>query len=179
MLIMSIYTRTGDDGTTGLFGGKRVPKNDKRIELIGLIDELNAWIGMITISVHDNTIEQFLTSIQNDLFTMGSFLAESGADITELLPKVVQIEHAIDQLEKQLPELHDFILPGGSNSSSIIHVARTVCRRVERGLCRVERSALNYPEIIKYLNRLSDYLFVLARYVNKRDGLIDVLWKKK
>jgi cob(I)alamin adenosyltransferase len=183
-----IYTRTGDDGTTGLGDGERRPKYDARIEAYGEIDELNCVIGLarLTTSASDDAdlraIEATLARAQNDLFDLGADLCfppkpgESGA-LRMTGSQVESIEHAIDVLNADLAPLRSFVLPGGSPAAAALHQARTVCRRAERAivaLASIEGESVGAP-VIAYVNRLSDYLFVAARYANKR-GAEDILW---
>jgi cob(I)alamin adenosyltransferase len=189
---MKIYTKTGDAGDTGLFGGPRVPKDDLRIEAYGTVDELNAVLGLArsqstTASAQDKLpveIDALLAGIQHALFDLGSQLAtpdpKSRGTSFITTKQIEALEHAIDRFETQLPPLKNFILPGGSPSAAWLHLARTFCRRAERRvvtLIQREQEKLS-PEILIYLNRLSDLLFVLARAVNQSAGQSDVLWKK-
>jgi cob(I)alamin adenosyltransferase len=161
---MPIYTRTGEDGTTSLFGGKRVSKSDPRVDLYGSIDELNSWIGFIN--------DSRLTEIQHDLFTIGSILAGWHGDLKTIEPRIHQMELWIDEMDKKLPELKHFILPGGSRRAAQVHITRTVCRRAERIAVSQHADSL----IIKYLNRLSDLLFTLARFINKQGKIRETVW---
>ena len=169
MRISKVYTRTGDDGTTGLVGNERVSKDDARIVAIGDVDELNSWIGVLRSDycVMDETSWAFLSFMQNDLFNVGGELAMPPE--TLLTPdRVAAIEVEIDTLNKQLPPPRDFIMPYGDNGVAWIHVARTVARRAERSLIALNRvSHVNAPAI-QYLNRVSDFLFVLARHVDRQ-----------
>lgn len=167
---MKIYTKTGDKGFTSLIGGTRVPKYHLRIESYGTVDELNSYIGLIRdqeISAHDST---FLKEIQDRLFTIGSSLAadleKSKMVIPDLLPEDIDLlEQEMDAIDSQLPELKHFILPGGSTSISYCHVARCVCRRAERLTVHLAEESVVDEKVIVYLNRLSDYLFTLARKI--------------
>jgi cob(I)alamin adenosyltransferase len=179
---IKIYTKTGDDGTTGLVGGSRVKKFDIRLEAYGTVDELNTWIGVIRSFDVSDEIKKLLIQIQNKLFNIGSRLAsdEKGDSFTANLAisqdDISVLEVAIDQFEKDLPELTNFILPGGDMAVAQCHVARTVCRRAERRI--LEFSELNavQPEIIKYINRLSDFLFVLSRTLSASHGAEETQW---
>jgi cob(I)alamin adenosyltransferase len=175
-----IYTKTGDDGTTGLFGGARLPKDDIRIEAYGTVDELNSVIGLLMASIPDRQIDQLLQTIQSRLFTVGANLAsQPGKDMItpDLLDEDVKlIEVSIDKMQETLPELKHFIMPGGSSSVSAAHLARTVCRRAERRCVTLSRSSDVEPIIILYLNRLSDFFFVLARWLGAREGVEEVKW---
>ena len=178
---MKIYTRTGDDGTTGLFGGPRVKKHDPRIQAIGQVDETNAAIGCALALLDDaSAIPAGVQRIQHDLFDLGADLAtpeDSRATVQRIgTDHVKDLEALIDRLEQDLPPLRNFILPGGSPASAQLHFARTVCRRAERALARAfEHDSLN-PFTLQYLNRLSDVLFVLARWLNRAQNTDDVLW---
>ncbi|MEO8414444.1 MAG: cob(I)yrinic acid a,c-diamide adenosyltransferase [Ginsengibacter sp.] len=178
-----IYTKTGDKGRTSLIGGTKVFKNDLRIETYGTIDELNSWIGFVSDAVNDFSANHILKEIQDRLFTIGSSLAcdpekESKLLIPDLHEDDVRLlEKEMDTMNETLPVMKHFILPGGHSSTSITHIARSVCRRAER-YC-VNLSLHNgdvEPLIIKYLNRLSDYLFVLARYVSHLHNVPEIVW---
>jgi cob(I)alamin adenosyltransferase len=179
---VKIYTRTGDDGTTGLLGPGRVGKDSLRIDAYGTVDELNAVIGVARASRIDRGADEVLAQIQNDLFAVGSSLADPSPDgpfHSALKPdRTTALEHLIDTLEAELPPLRQFILPGGTPAASRLHLARTVCRRAERLVVALTRLAHEpvAPTIPIYLNRLSDLLFVLARAVNHRAGQTDVPW---
>lgn len=175
-----IYTKTGDDGTTGLFGGTRLPKDHIRIEAYGTVDELNSVIGWLISTIPDKHIDNLLLTIQSRLFTVGSNLASDPAKemITpDLLEDDVRlIEESIDKMQESLPPLKHFIMPGGSPSVSAAHLARTVCRRAERRCVSLSHSSGVEPVIILYLNRLSDFFFVLARWLGAREGVAEVKW---
>ena len=179
-----IYTKTGDDGTTGLVGGSRVKKYDVRLEAYGTIDELNASVGMIRSFKLPAEAENYLLEIQNKLFNIGSRLAsdEKGNAFTEKLSitekHISFLENAIDEMEEELPELTHFILPGGDLAAAQSHVARTVCRRAERRILEFSELEIVQPEIIKYINRLSDFLFVLARKMAANSGIEEKRWKQ-
>ena len=176
---MKIYTKTGDAGETGLFGGGRVPKDDARVRAYGEVDELNAWIGF-AIAIHLPTFESnVLEVIQRDLFSIGAELATPDrAKLRAALDAatVGALERVIDSYDPKLTPLKNFILPGGSPKAAALHVARTVCRRAERSVVTLARSQPVNPLIIQYLNRLSDLLFVLARAVNMQTGHDDIPW---
>ena len=176
---MKIYTKTGDAGETGLFGGGRVPKDDPRVQAYGEVDELNAWIGL-AVAIHLPTFEaNVLESIQRDLFTIGAELATPNpAKLRTSLDAatVSALEGVIDSYDPKLKPLKNFILPGGSPKAAALHVARTVCRRAERSVVTLAREQQINPLIIHYLNRLSDLLFVLARAVNMQTGHDDITW---
>ena len=171
---MKIYTRTGDHGQTSLFGGTRVAKHDARIEAYGTVDELNSFLGAVT------GVDE-LPSIQSDLFEIGAHLASPG---TSRFPgvdpsRIEFLEKRIDAMESELAPLTTFILPGGSAAAAQLHIARTVCRRAERRVVALEDESDATRSTITYLNRLSDYLFVAARYANLKAGVSDVPWSKR
>ncbi len=179
---MKIYTKTGDTGGTGLFGGARIPKNSLRIDAIGTIDELNACIGTARSQIRDAEIDNLLHRIQNELFNIGADLAtldtHAKSDELRISPDFVRtLEKDIDRIEHQLAPLTNFILPGGSVAGSTLHLARTVCRRGERSIVSLADAESINPAILPYLNRLSDFLFVLARLVNHRHGQPEPLWE--
>ena len=177
---MKIYTKTGDDGTTGLQGGSRISKSNPRIIAYGAVDEINSSLGIVLSNTLDNDISELLTKIQNDLFVAGSDL--SNTDITtknRITSKMVEyLESKIDQFEKELTPITKFILPGGHPVASQVHFARTVTRRAETMVIVLSEKENVNAECKKYLNRLSDLLFVLARIINKRNGITDVFWKQ-
>ncbi len=179
-MALKIYTKTGDDGTTGLFGGARLPKDDIRIEAYGTVDELNAVIGMLISSMEEDQMSSLLQTIQSRLFTVGSNLASDPSKdmITpDLLDAdVQQIEDAIDRMQEGLAPLKHFILPGGSQAISIAHLARTVCRRAERRVVTLAHQSAVESIIILYLNRLSDFFFVLARWIAAQEGVEEIKW---
>jgi cob(I)alamin adenosyltransferase len=172
-----IYTRTGDDGTTGLADGTRVPKHALRIECYGTVDELNSVLGLAARSSREETsLTTILARVQNDLFDLGADLStpgEEGLRITQA--QVDALEHDIDRLNQQLQPLESFVLPGGSELAAWLHVARTVCRRAERAMVLLAAQEPLTSPVIPYVNRLSDLLFVMARWANGR-GEDDVLW---
>jgi cob(I)alamin adenosyltransferase len=179
---MKIYTRTGDDGTTGLIGGSRVKKHNIRLESYGTIDELNSYIGVIRSMQTDQHADQILEVIQNKLFVIGANLAtdESISLIKKQLPckkaDIELLEKEMDRMNNDLPELRNFILPGGSQAASFCHVARTVCRRAERKIVELAENAEVDANLIKFINRLSDYLFVLSRKINLDQKTPEILW---
>jgi len=178
---MKIYTKAGDDGSTGLIGGERVSKSDPRIECIGAVDELNAVIGWAAVGAED--LLRSLRAVQDELFVIGSQLAYSGEQPPAKLPSLEEssigrLEMEIDSATAALAPLRNFILPGGSETGARLHVARAVCRRAERVVVAFSHDRPVPPIVVTYLNRLSDWLFVQARRENKRDGIADVLWKK-
>ncbi len=180
---IKIYTKTGDDGTTGLVGGSRVKKYDLRLESYGTVDELNATIGMLRSMDTGDEIRELLVFIQNKLFNIGSRLAsdEKGDSFTANLAikkdDVVVLEKAIDRFEQELPELKQFILPGGNMLVAQCHIARTVCRRAERRIVEFSENQTVDQELIKFMNRLSDFLFVLARFVGIKKGVSETPWE--
>ena len=180
---MKIYTKTGDDGTTGLVGGTRVKKYDLRLEAYGTVDELNAALGMLRSLESDSEIEGWLIQVQNKLFNIGSRLAsdEKGEEFTRNLviqEKDIQIlEQAIDKMEEELPRLKHFILPGGDPVVAQCHVARTICRRAERRIVEFAEHTKVETELIKFINRLSDFLFVIARFTGFRKGVDETKWE--
>src|SRR5215218_824658 len=174
---MKIYTKTGDDGTTGLFGGDRVRKSDARIECYGTVDELNAALGVAKVVAGDDPLGQAILRVQNELFVVGSHLSTpEGSPSTRSLPlldesMVGRLEMEIDAAEAELEPLRNFILPGGSELAARLHLARTVCRRAERVLVDFAMERPVAATIVTYVNRLSDWLFVMARLANRREGL--------
>ncbi len=179
---MKIYTKTGDDGTTGLIGGQRAPKCDLRIECIGRIDELNASIGLACVTA-DAELATKLRAAQNDLFVIGSHLAVSaGKAAPKHLPPITdemieRLENQIDSATDELPALTNFILPGGTETSARLHMARAICRNAERCVVDFAQKQPISELIVIYLNRLSDWLFVQARFANHIAGVKDVPWK--
>lgn len=173
---MPIYTRTGDKGTTALFGGKRVLKCNELVDVYGSIDELNSWIGLVSSKLPTIESQEFLSQLQSDLFTIGSSFSGFNADLSYLPLRVLEMEARIDSMEKELPKLTNFILPGGSELGAIVHLARGVCRRVERQTVALHQTQSVDGKIIIYLNRLSDFLFMLARFVNKQEGVTEIIW---
>jgi cob(I)alamin adenosyltransferase len=186
---MKIYTKTGDQGKTSLFGGTRVYKFNIRIEAYGTVDELNSYIGLIRDQKTDENTFNSLLKIQNDLFTLGAMLAtppekeklKSGKDRLKI-PKITKesastLEREIDRMNKDLPEMTHFILPGGHTTVSFCHIARNVCRRAERIVVHLDQEEPVDPNILIYLNRLSDYLFVLARKLTVDLQAVEIPWK--
>lgn len=181
---MKIYTRTGDTGMTGLFGGRRVGKDSARIEAYGTVDELNAQLGVARALSEDTELARRITALQNDLFVLGADLA-TPIDMEKTSIKRIEqrhidrIETAIDDIEEKLDPIRFFILPGGHAAAAQLHVCRTICRRAER--CIVHLAALEEvcETNVRYINRLSDYLFVLARYANKLGGQDDIRWMQE
>ena len=180
---MPIYTRTGDKGETALYGGGRIGKEHARIEAYGSVDELNSFVGLAIsrLEERDADLKSILKKIQNDLFALGADLAtpmDSKAKTKRITAEhTANIEKTIDQLEKDLPELHKFILPGGSPWASLLHICRTVCRRAERNVVALGKKEKINDECIKYLNRLSSLFFELARVLNRRAGVKEEEWE--
>jgi cob(I)alamin adenosyltransferase len=182
---MKIYTRTGDDGTTGLFGGARVNKSDPRVEAYGTVDEANAALGLARAEGLPLNVDSVIARVQEDLFTLGAELAcvpgkEDKLRMTLLSAADAQrLEGDIDQAEAGLPPLTAFVLPGGTRAAAALHVARTVARRAERSVLALAGQAPVRSEVIIYLNRLSDLLFTLARLANPEAGVADVPWRAR
>jgi cob(I)alamin adenosyltransferase len=186
---MKIYTKTGDSGETGLFGGGRVPKDSARVEAYGEVDELNAALGLAAAALEEAreaAVAERLRLLQGDLFALGANLAaprdEEGRRRSAHVPalptgRVEEMERWMDEAEEELPPLRNFVLPGGTEAASRLHLARTVCRRAERRVVTLARLEAIEPEVVVYLNRLSDLLFTLARLANRRAGREDVEWK--
>lgn len=185
-MAFKIYTKTGDKGKTALIGGTKVPKSHVRIETYGTIDELNSYIGLVNDHITDEATNRLLKEIQDRLFTIGSSLAcdpekETKLSIPDLHAADVQLlETSIDKMNEELPEMRSFILPGGHVAVSTCHIARCVCRRAER-LCvgMQEEGMAVEPLVLQYVNRLSDYLFVLARWVGHKLQVPEIAWKPR
>jgi cob(I)alamin adenosyltransferase len=180
---MKIYTKTGDKGQTSLIGGTKVSKGHLKIESYGTVDELNSFIGVIRDSFTDTDTNILLERTQNNLFNIGAQLATVAGTTNSYVPKVTEeeiesLEKAIDKMDESLTPLRNFILPGGHIANSYAHVARCVCRRAERCVVRLMEEEEVDPLIIKYMNRLSDYLFALARFISHQNGSREVEWKK-
>ena len=179
---MKIYTKTGDRGDTRLFDGTKVRKHNDRVEAYGDIDELNSFLGAAAAFLKDPTLIDVLAGIQKDLFSVGAQLAdpafknERGAKFQVPRERILALETAIDTFETELPPLRQFILAGGGHAGAMLHVARTVCRRAERRVVSLSEKVEVNPNVIEYLNRLSDFLFVIARVVNHREGKQEILW---
>ncbi len=183
--ITRVYTRTGDDGTTGLGGGQRVPKDSARVEAYGTVDELNSHLGAATALGVCEALRPELARIQNELFHLGSDLCMLEEDKKRFpVPRIEQrhvdaLEALMDRLATELAPLENFILPGGAPGAGQLHVARSVCRRAERAVVALAREEDAGPLVVKYLNRLSDALFVMARYENLKRGIDDPLWDSR
>ena len=181
---MKIYTKTGDKGTTSLIGGTRVPKYDLRIESYGTVDELSAWIGLIRDQEIDSSIIDDLIEVQDRLFTIESMLACDTIPSKFKIPEVAEsdikfLENRIDGMTKELPELKSFLLPGGNTIVSYCHISRTICRRAERLVIQMDEQYEVSPLILAFLNRLSDYLFILSRKIAMDNNSKELLWKPR
>jgi cob(I)alamin adenosyltransferase len=179
---VKIYTRTGDTGETSLFSGDRARKDDPRVDAYGEIDELNAWLGFVRASILDPALDQELVTLQRDLFALGAQLADPADKLAPRVTKAVidddhilRLEQLIDTLEADLPPLRRFILAGGTTAGAALHVARTVCRRAERRMVSLDPPI--DPVLLRYVNRLSDLLFVLARLLARHESGSEVLWR--
>jgi cob(I)alamin adenosyltransferase len=182
-----LYTRSGDAGLTSLFGGGRVPKDSPRVEAYGAVDELNSALGVAAAFLDDATVTGELQGIQNDLFNIGSELASetgneaaaaAGQMFKDAEARIAALEALIDRYDAQVEPLRTFILPSGSQAGALLHLCRTICRRAERAAVRLSRDEPVNPDVVRYLNRLSDLLFVLARYVNRQAGMPETPWRK-
>lgn len=177
-----VYTKTGDQGTTGLVGGTRVPKTHIRLEAYGTVDELNANLGLLVTFLNDERDHNFVQDVQYKLFAIGSHLATDQAKTALYDASIITfddvelIELEIDAADSIVPQLHSFIIPGGSRGSAVCHVCRTVCRRAERRILTLSESCTIAPELLAYVNRLSDYLFVLSRKMNFNEGNAEIFW---
>lgn len=181
---MKIYTKTGDKGQTSLIGGTRVPKDHIRIEAYGTVDELNSWIGLIRDQGISSRQQEMLVEIQDRLFTIGSSLAsdpeKSKMKIPDLKEEdILLLEKEMDRMNETLPEMRSFVLPGGHTTVSYCHIARCVCRRGERAVIRLSSSEFVAERVVKYLNRLSDYLFVLSRELSADLKAVEIPWKPR
>ena len=181
----SLYTRTGDDGTTSLVGGARSKKNSARLEAYGTIDELSSYLGAMASDIRaDSELQGQVKEIQNELFNIGAYLATQPAagaqpECASLTPeKMSRLEGWIDALDEQTPKINAFVLPGGSELASKAHLARVVCRRAERRILDLADEEYVDPQVTAYINRLSDYLFIAARYINFMRGVNEVVWKQ-
>ncbi|MDE6297494.1 MAG: cob(I)yrinic acid a,c-diamide adenosyltransferase [Muribaculaceae bacterium] len=185
MMKSSLYTRTGDDGTTSLVGGARAKKNCKRLEAYGTIDELSSYLGAIASDIRcDQELQGQVREIQNELFNIGAYLAtrptagEQTGCASLTAEKMNQLEGWIDALDEQTPKINAFILPGGSELAAKAHIARVTARRAERRIVDLSEEEYVDPQVIAYVNRLSDYLFIAARYINFMRGVNEIVWKK-
>jgi cob(I)alamin adenosyltransferase len=178
---VTLYTRTGDSGETSLFGGTRARKDDPRVDAYGEVDELNAWLGLVRASPLDATLDAEVADIQRELFALGAQLADPADKLAPRLAKAVigdehvaRLEQLIDRCDAAVPPLRRFVLPGGTRAGAALHVARTVCRRAERRIVSLDPPV--DPVLIRYVNRLSDLLFALARLANHREGVPETEW---
>ncbi len=185
-MALKIYTKTGDKGTTSLIGGTRVSKSHIRIESYGTVDELNSWIGVLIDHLDDKSSRETLREVQDRLFTIGSSLASDPEKETRMrIPDlkasdIVFLEKEIDRMNESLPEMKSFVLPGGNKAASFAHVARCVCRRAERICVAMQDESMEVdPQVLQYLNRLSDHLFTLGRYIVHIEGGEEIKWKAR
>jgi len=181
---MSIYTKFGDKGKTSLYGGKTVSKASLRVNTYGTLDELNSFLGVVLSGKSEKKVEKELKIIQNDLFEIGASLASPATNKQAVLgnylkKRVTDFEKEIDSLTKKLPELENFILPGGGKTGSNLHFARTLARRAERRVVELSEKEKINPQILIYLNRLSDLLFTYARFINHKEKKKEILWKSR
>ncbi len=181
---MKIYTKTGDKGITSLIGGKRVPKHHIRIEAYGTIDELISFIGLFSDIVNDEKITPNLIKIQDNLFIIGSYLANENSNPVKSKYNIAEseiknLENDIDEINSKLEEIKKFIIPGGDIQSSYCHVIRTICRRAERTISKICETTEVEPAIVQYINRLSDYFFCLGRYILKEKKIKERVWQSK
>ena len=175
---MRIYTKFGDKGKTSLLGGTTVPKNDPHVEAYGAVDELNAVLGTVIAFCEIPDISDSLKKIQNDLFIIGAELASKGEKTKTIPPmRISELEQEIDKLTPELPPLHNFIIPGGSKTASLLHLARTICRRAERKVVALQEKEKINPDSLTYLNRVGDLLFMHARYVNYKKKVEEIVWR--
>jgi len=190
LAINRVYTRRGDSGETGLVGGQRVPKDGQRIEAYGTVDELNSFLGATRATLHQSAVEEprlglleaILLRVQHELFNLGSILATLPEDVHPRQPRITdaeitQLEAEMDQMNEDVPPLRSFVLPGGSRLDAELHICRTVCRRAERVVVTLSRFESVPPEAIRYLNRLSDALFVWSRWAAHISGAHETLWE--
>lgn len=181
---MKVYTKTGDKGETSLLGGTRVPKHHLRIECYGTVDELNSWVGLVRAGFTLPATQIMLDEIQNNLFVIGSHLATDPTKSNVKIPQleeedITKLELAMDNMETELPELKNFVLPGGSVEVAHSHLARCVCRRAERLVTQLSYNEVVNPVVSKYLNRLSDYFFVLGRFIAHTNNIQEIPWKPR
>ncbi len=178
---MKVYTKTGDAGTTSLVGGKRVPKDCARLESYGTIDELNAQVGLLLTYVSEPVDRETLIGIQNNLFVIGAQLATEAPQVPSVIitsVDVTKLEQSIDAASEGLPKWRGFTLPGGCRPAALAHVCRTICRRAERRILTLNSSEEVAPELLAYVNRLSDYFYILALRLNFLQGTDEILWHK-
>jgi len=177
-----VYTRTGDKGTTGLIGGTRVSKTDVRLEAYGTVDEFNSQLGVLVTYLNDECDRAFVLAIQHKLFSVGSYLA-TDQEVTSLRDvsliskaHIEEVEKEIDRLDEQLPPLRAFVIPGGGRAAALCHVCRAVCRRTERRMSAAAEHYFVSPEVMTFINRISDYLFILSRKLNVQDNIEEIFW---
>lgn len=177
----NVYTRRGDTGTTGLVGGQRIPKSHSRLEAYGTMDELNSFVGLLLTYLTDEEDQRTVLGIQNTLFSVGCELATIDRPARHAVSEeeVTQLEHAIDQLDALCGGWRGFILPGGSRGAAVAHVCRTVCRRLERRVYSINDGAETAPVLLQYINRLSDYFFLLSKKINKLAGVEENIWQNR
>lgn len=179
----NVYTKTGDKGTTGLIGGTRVPKADIRLEAYGTADELNAELGLLATYLTDEQDRVFVAGIQNKLFSIGSHLATDREKVALKEAAILTINHIdeiekeIDRLDEQIPPARAFVIPGGSRGAAVCHICRTVCRRLERRVLSLQEKHPVSPEVATFINRLSDYLFILSRKINIDEKIGEIFWE--
>lgn len=176
--LSKITTRTGDDGSTGLGDGSRVAKDDTRIEAIGTVDELNSLLGVLASESPPEALREILTRVQHDLFDLGGELSVPNRRVMNEA-SILRLDRELENINRELPPLKEFILPGGTRAAALGHLARTVCRRAERCLVTLQRETGVNPDSLRYLNRLSDLLFVMARELNRLAGVPDSLWQPR
>lgn len=173
---MPIYTKTGDTGETSLFGGTRVKKSHIQVEAYGAVDELNSWVGKIIATLTHEPLKSFFTEVQSDLFTIGGMLASWKGNTAPLTTRITEMEVHIDALESKLSPLTNFILPGGTDLATTVHITRSVCRRAERSIVSLSEKNEIDPIILQYINRLSDLFFVTARFINQEARIPESPW---
>jgi len=179
---MAIYTRFGDLGKTSLQGGVAVSKDDPRVGAYGSVDELNAMLGLVVSFSDDGSIKASILRIQKDLFLIGSYLSSSGAKKRPLSitpSRISELESEIDKMESDMPPLHHFLILGGCKTASLLHLSRTVCRRAERDIVTLSKKTRIDPDVLTYMNRVGDLLFIHARYANYRKRIPEAIWKGK
>jgi cob(I)alamin adenosyltransferase len=174
---VKIYTKTGDGGLTSLYGGKRVQKSNPKVNSYGTLDEASSLLGVANSEINDKGINKIISQVQKDLFLIGSYLAGAKINIKNLENRVSEMENLIDSFDMQLPSLSNFILPDGSKTASLLYFSRAVVRRAEREIVTLNSREDVDGLIIKYVNRLSDLLFIMARFVNHKAGLKETIWK--
>lgn len=176
---VKIYTRTGDEGKTSLYGGKRVFKNDIRVDAYGTADELNSLLGAALSKIKEEKVSNFISGIQEDLFLIGSTLAGAKSNLSILEIRVGEMERMIDWADEKLSELKNFILPAGAEDATFLFYARAVARRCERKIVKLDQKEPVDPKLLIYINRLSDLLFEMARYLNFKAGVKETIWKSR